>query len=253
MTLYISVVNHNHDKMICENPTLRELASEHKVILKSNTPSTEELKEYCKKADIILLQGSDKKGFGANNNEVFKYAETTLNMSNNDHFLVLNPDVEVTNENINLLLSQVAKDNTKISTINLFKNKEMTEYDNSIRQFPTLMNPIKTLAGIKRTDHYNKSIIYKPTVIDWAAGSFLLFKFEVYKELSGFDEQYFMYFEDVDICRRSFNKGDFIIYYPHYKAIHTAQMTNRKILSVNFLHYLFSTVKYFIKNNKHNK
>lgn len=64
MTLFISVINHNHDDMICENETLKSLAKEHTVILKSNTLVTNPLKTYCEEAGITLLQGTISKGFG---------------------------------------------------------------------------------------------------------------------------------------------------------------------------------------------
>ncbi len=246
MALFISVVNHNHDEMICANPTLKELATKHTVLLKSNTQATAKLQNYCKKNHIILLQGTEKKGFGANNNEVFNYAEQNLTLGKNDYFLVLNPDVEISLESIEQLLYIVTTNNYAISTINLFKNREMTEYDNSIRRYPSILNPIKTVLKIKRTDHYDKSKITQPMTVDWAAGSFLLFKYEIYKQLDGFDEKYFMYFEDVDICKRVKNKNHHLYYIPIIKGIHLAQHKNRNLFSLEVLYYLNSYFKYYL-------
>lgn len=246
MNLFISVINHNHDEMICDNSTLKNLATEHSVILKSNTNATKKLKEYCQNSGIILLQGNKKKGFGANNNEVFAYAKQQLNASKKDLFLVMNPDVTIEKNTVNALITSAINDNSGISTINLYLNKEMTIYDSSIRLFPLLLNPVKTLLGMKRTDHYDKSKINNPIHIDWAAGSFLLFTFSVYEQLHGFDEKYFMYFEDADICRRAYKKGIRVIYYPNYRAVHEAQLTNRKIISKSFIYYLSSNIRYFL-------
>jgi len=246
VTLFISVVNHNHDEMICDNSTLKDLALEHQVILKSNTQASTSLKKYCEENQIHLIQGTNRKGFGANNNEVFRYAEKKLGMKNNDYFLVLNPDVEIDAFTIFDLLKRVKKDNSLISTINLYRDREMTIYDNSIRRFPSLLNPIKTLFGMKRTDHYDKSKISTSLHVDWAAGSFLLFEFSVYEQLNGFDEKYFMYFEDADICRRASMKDILITYYPYYKAIHDAQFNNRSIFTKTFIYYAHSNFRYFI-------
>ncbi|MGD8232989.1 glycosyltransferase family 2 protein [Vibrio sp. TRT 1302] len=246
MALFISVINHNHDDMICDNPTLRNLAKEHTVIIKSNTLASQKLTDYCSSSLIHLIQGQKTKGFGANNNEVFHYAEHKLGMAENDHFLVLNPDVEVANTTINKLLVQSSADKCAISTINLFRNREMTKYDNSIRHFPSLLNPIKSLLKIKNTNHYDKDKICRPTQVDWAAGSFLLFKSGVYKNLGGFNEEYFMYFEDVDICKRASEQlHQKLTYFPQYKAIHFAQHSNRNILSKTFLFYMKSYFLYF--------
>nr|BCN22393.1 rhamnosyltransferase [Vibrio mimicus] len=244
MKLFISVINHNHDQIIVSNPTLQQLATKHHVILKSNTPASQELTDYCFKNNITLLQGKSVKGFGANNNEVYNYARTKLEMKDEDFFLVLNPDVEITLESVNKLISEVMLLSTDIASINLYKDKNLTIYDNSIRHYPKLFSPIKTLLGIKRSDIFDKSVIDKPIRIDWAAGSFLLFKSACYQNLNGFDEKYFMYFEDADICTRANKNGFNVFYIPSIKAIHYASHQNRRIFSKHFIWYWKSSLLY---------
>lgn len=244
MALFISVVNHNHDEMISANDTLKNLAQKHTVIIKSNTEAKTCLQQYCQKSGIHLIQGSSFKGFGANNNEVFKVAKASFNMCNEDYFLVLNPDIEISLESISSLLTELQHTPADISAINLFRDKAMTEYDNSIRHYPKLLNPFKTLLGLPRKDIYNKELIKKPTNIDWAAGSFLLFKALAYEKLNGFDEKYFMYFEDADICTRANIKGYKVMYFPKIKAVHFASHQNRKLFSKHFIWYLSSQFRY---------
>lgn len=247
MALFISVINHNHDEMISRTTTLKNLAQEHTVIIKSNTKAKKCLNEYCKKAGIHLEQGNSFKGFGANNNEVFNIAKTSFGMSDKDYFLVLNPDVEISREAVSLLLTELEHMPADISAINLFRDKAMSEYDNSIRHYPKLLNPFKTLLGLPRKDIYNKEFINKPINIDWAAGSFLLFKANSYQELKGFDEKYFMYFEDADICTRAHLLGFNIKYFPNIEAIHLASHQNRKLLSKHFLWYWHSSLRYYFR------
>lgn len=233
--------------MICSNPTLRNLATKHTVILKSNTPATEELKTYCIDSGIILIQGKEKKGFGANNNEIFAYALKQLQIKSDDYFLVLNPDVIIGAPEINELLKLANKYNTDISAINLYKNIKKMEYDNSIRHYHSLLNPFKSLFRLPRNDIYDKSRIKEPLAIDWAAGSFLLFSVKCYLQLGGFDERYFMYFEDTDICTRANNVGLKVMYFPQIEAIHLAAYNNRKVLSKHFKWYLRSLLRYHIR------
>lgn len=249
MALFISVINHNHDEMISGSTTLKNLAQQHTVIIKSNTKAKTSLKEYCKKAGIYLEQGNSFKGFGANNNEVFNIAKTSFGMREKDYFLVLNPDVEISREAVSLLLAELEHTPADISAINLFRDKAMTEYDNSIRHYPKLLNPFKTLLGLPRKDIYNKELIKKPTNIDWAAGSFLLFKALAYEKLNGFDEKYFMYFEDADICTRANIKGYKVMYFPKIKAVHFASHQNRKLFSKHFIWYLSSKFRYHFQHN----
>jgi N-acetylglucosaminyl-diphospho-decaprenol L-rhamnosyltransferase len=244
MTVFISVVNHRHDELITNSNTLACLAKKYSVIIKSNTRPSDNLKKYCTKNDIHLLHTNKKNGFGTNNNDVFKYSLENLNLEKNDYFLVLNPDVEISVEALSKLLTAATKNQSDISTINLFRNTDMTIYDYSIRKKPTLLNPIKTIFGFKRNDFYNKDEIKNPIEVDWASGSFLLFKSDCYQSLNGFNEKYFMYFEDADICRRAHSKNYSVVYYPEIKAVHYASFKNRKIFSRHTLWYLFSSVRY---------
>ena len=242
--LYISVINHSHDSIIIKNPTLKKLASVHVVIIKSNTPAGAELKNYCKAGNIILLESAGKKGFGANNNEIFSYSKNELGMKNDDLFLVLNPDIVISVTSIDDLIRGINTKNIDIASINLFKDSEYQIYDNSIRHYPNVLSPIRSLFGLKRNDLYDKATITTPTRIEWASGSFLLFKVDTYKKLNGFDEKYFMYFEDADICTRANKEGLNVYFFPSIKGIHYASHQNRLLFSRHFFWYLLSSVKY---------
>lgn len=233
--------------MISENDTLKNLAQKYTVIIKSNTEAKTCLKQYCQKSGIHLIQGSSFKGFGANNNEVFQVARNTFGMCDDDFFLVLNPDIEINTEAVAELLERHKKTAADISAINLFKDRAMIEYDYSIRHYPKLLNPLKALLRIPRHDLYDKAVIQNPVKIDWAAGSFLLFKVSCYSSLKGFDEKYFMYFEDADICTRANLKGHNVVYFPNIKAVHFASHQNRKLFSKHFIWYCGSSIRYHLK------
>ncbi|MBF9001169.1 glycosyltransferase [Vibrio nitrifigilis] len=245
MAVFISVVNHNHDEMIVSDNTLKELSKQYSVVLKSNTQPTLELTAYCNDAGIHLLTSNQPKGFGANNNEIFEFTKKKLDMKTEDYFLALNPDVIIDNQSLNQLVKLADTHQSDISAINLYRNKEKTEFDNSIRRQHSLLNPLRGLLGVLRKDIYDKSTIKEPVRIDWAAGSFLLFRAETYEELGGFDERYFMYFEDADICKRAIQKGKNVMYFPQIEAIHLAQHDNRKIFSKNFFWYTISLIKFY--------
>ncbi|MFH0264230.1 glycosyltransferase family protein [Vibrio rumoiensis] len=247
MNVYISIVNHHHDTMIVDNPTLPSLAKKFIVIIKSNTQATTRLTEYCLKHKIHLLQGHITKGFGTNNNEVFQYVKSHLNPTTEDFFLALNPDVEIAVDSVSDLIAQAIEYQADISAINLYTDKSFNNYDQSIRRYPSLLSPLKSLVGIPRSDVYDKSKIDTPTRVEWAAGSFLLFTINSFELLNGFDERYFMYFEDADICTRA-NKSNLNVYYfPSIKAVHFASHQNRRLLSKHFIWYWQSSIRYQIR------
>lgn len=247
MKLYVSIVNHHHDDLICSNKMLEAIAQKYTVIIKSNTTPNDSLNNFCNKNNIKLLIGDKTKGFAANNNDVFKSISNKINFDS-DYFLILNPDIFIQPDAIERLLKQAEEHHSDISAINLFKDLEKKTFDNSIRYSPSLLNPIKSLLNIKRNDFYDKSKIENPHDIDWAAGSFLLIRCNVFRKLEGFDPSYFMYYEDADLCRRAHKLGFTIKYFPEITAIHLAQHQNRKILSKHFYYYCCSFTRYFLKS-----
>ena len=56
--------------------------------------------------------------------------------------------------------------------------------------------------------------------VDWLLGSFLFMRADFLKILKGFDERFFMYFEDTDLCRRFWQKNWKVVYYPRARIIH---------------------------------
>lgn len=242
--LFISTVSHNSDQMIVEKNVLPSLSSSFEVVVKCNTKCTELLRSLSMESNVHIIDGEYSRGFGDNNNIVFEYCKNNLGMMSDDYFLVLNPDVVIDACTLNQLLKRVVNGCVNISTINLYKDLELKKTEGSIRRFPGVFTPLVAFLLGRNPDEYDKTSIFREVFVDWAAGSFLLFKASVYEELDGFDERFFMYFEDVDICRRAKKYGYNVIYYPDLKATHFGAYRNRKILSKNFAWYLRSYIVY---------
>jgi hypothetical protein len=86
--------------------------------------------------------------------------------------------------------------------------------------------------------------------VDWAAGSFLLFRSGMYTELNGFDTSYFMYCEDIDICWRAKVKVKSpVVYLPHIKALHYAKHANRNVFSKHFYWHVKGVLRFLAKKN----
>lgn len=181
-------------------------------------------------------------GFG-HNNIVFEYCKSELLMNDQDYFLVVNPDLVSTSIMIKKLVSMMAASNTKIAGVNLIKDSIHTIYDNSVRSFPTLIQFIKSFLGMDSTI-IDKSLVKKEQKVDWIAGYFLAFKSSHYAKLKGFDERYFMYCEDIDICFRSKQQGEPIVFFPQIKMQHLAEHANRRIFSKHFYWHVTSVIRF---------
>jgi|WetSurMetagenome_2_1015567.scaffolds.fasta_scaffold17361_2 GT2 family glycosyltransferase len=56
--------------------------------------------------------------------------------------------------------------------------------------------------------------------VDWVSGAGMIVKKDIFKKIGGFDERFFLFYEDADICKRLKNEGFCIYYFPFSKIIH---------------------------------
>lgn len=245
MSVFISVISHGHGKLIEKLACLSKLAKKYTVVVKINRKE-QGLVQYLVENNIRYIDRSYGIGFGHNNNEVFTYCKEHLSMADDDHFLVHNPDVISDLDSIELLIESMLKDNTEVAGVNLFKDENFAISDNSIRYFPSFSQFTKSFLGVGNSTIINKELVKCSKEVDWAAGSFLAFKASHYASLEGFDEGYFMYCEDIDICYRSKLMHVPVIYYPHVKMRHLAEHANRSVFSRHFFWHIKSVIRFLL-------
>ncbi|GDY24135.1 rhamnosyltransferase WbbL [Agarivorans sp. Toyoura001] len=245
MSVFISVVSHGHGKLIQELGCLLELAKHFHVVVKINKKEPE-LLPYFEGHGIHYIDSDYGLGFGHNNNMVYRYCQHQLGMKPDDIFCVFNPDVVSTSAVFKQLLERMKLDNCQLAGVNLYKDEDFTIPDNSIRHFPSLFELVKSFLGLGNNTQIDKSKVLTPISVDWAAGSFLAFKSSLYQQLKGFDQGYFMYCEDIDICFRSKQMGVPLTFYPDIRMLHLAKHANRKIFSKHFYWHVSSVVRFLM-------
>lgn len=76
-----------------------------------------------------------------------------------------------------------------------------------------------------------------PAVVDWVSGACMAARRDLLEELGGFDERFFMYFEDADLCRRTREAGKLVYYLPGVEVVHhTGKSSRSKPLATWRLH-----------------
>ncbi|WP_220721026.1 glycosyltransferase family 2 protein [Agarivorans litoreus] len=245
MSVFISVVSHGHGSLIKELACLEQLAEHFVVVVKVNKEEPK-LVSYLEQHGIHYIDSEYGLGFGHNNNVVFRYCQAKLGMTEDDFFCVFNPDLVAESEVISQLIDEMKLDGCELAGVNLFKDRAWTIPDNSIRHFPTLLEFIKSFLGVGNSTQIDKDKITKSTTVDWAAGSFLAFQSSLYSRLKGFDEGYFMYCEDIDICFRSKQLGAQLRFYPEAKMLHLAKHANRKLFSKHFYWHVTSVIRFLL-------
>lgn len=245
--IFIAVVSHGHGELIERLNVLGSLSRNKEIVVavKTNIPDVK-LKMYCKDNNIVFLDGEYFYGFGYNNNAIFKYCLSELKMTEKDYFVVLNPDLIIDDCRILKLVNRMRSEKVCFATINLFKDSFFTSYDQSVRRFPGAIDFINSFLFKKNNTCLNREKIHKPMLVDWCAGSFMVYTVAHYMRLLGFNTRYFMYCEDIDICYRSHLIGERVRYYPDIKAQHLAHHSNRRFLSKHFFWHVKSIFVYLL-------
>ncbi|MDT4866609.1 hypothetical protein FQZ97_1014710 [compost metagenome] len=118
--------------------------------------------------------------------------------------------------------------------------------EDSVRRFPNFQRLVTRLF-IEQGSDYPLAQEQAPVFPDWVAGMFMLFRAEDFARLRGFDEGFRLYYEDVDICVRTWKMGRPVSVCPQVSVIHDAQRTSRRNLRYMRWH-LASMARYLLKH-----
>ena len=231
----ISIVSHGQGELV--KKLLKSLISknfislDYEIMITFNKEEpTNFLKEF-ENLNIKVIKNKKEKGFAENHN--FAFME-----SSKSYFIISNPDIEI--QDFGNLFDE-SLDISEFITCPLIFDKK-GELEDNFRDFPTPFSLTLRKLGFK----VNQS---SSTKFDWAAGMFLIFPKNLYELLGGFDDKYFMYFEDVDLFYRSKQMGINYLCNHTIKVIHDARRSSRKEIFY-FLIHLKSAVRFFLKIKK---
>jgi len=188
-----------------------------------------------------LIKGDKNLGFGHGHNEIIK-------MIGSDYHLILNPDIEFT-ENTVGLLTKYMESNPDIALI----TPEIRNVDGSVQHLPKIFPKLRytlssTVPFLKkyRSDYtMSKNIIKNPIDIEICTGCFMFARTKNLKKVNGFDEKFFLYFEDFDLSMRMKKTGR-IVYYPLTNVTHLWHRDTKKSIKP-FLMQIFSMIKFYKK------
>jgi len=241
--IYISVVSHNNDDLIEENYThLPKSIGNYQIeVCIIDNVGSENLKLICSKNNIKYYCDGKVRGYGGNNNLNFQL----YNPKSEDIFIIANPDTIIQNSNFLNIIEDFEISKVDIFGVKVFESKNLEVWSSHNRSFPALLDPLISLVFKKKMFAHDPDVIAYP---DWIGGAFMMFKASSFRKLEGFDEFFFMYYEDTDICKRAKKNGMNIKYNPEFYIIHEAKRDGRKLFSKNFFMNLTSMIKYFYKH-----
>lgn len=257
--LSILIVNYNQKyfpRLCFEALEKSKTNFEYEVIFCDNN-STDESLAFLKSAEdskkIRLVRTHKNLGYGKANNLAAKKAH-------GKYLLVLNADVMVEEDTLQKMVDYLENHHD----VGILAPK-LVYHDGNVQpscrrdfKFMDLFIKrtfLKKIPPFKKRYHHYVMADYdknKEQEVDLVTGAFMMMPRALFERVSGFDERYFLFMEDFDLCRKIRNLCCKIIYYPHAKATHYhKRLSEGSALSlvfkkISWLH-LSSAIKYFWK------
>lgn len=186
--------------------------------------------------NLRRFENASAQGFGANHNAAFQHCD-------NPFFCVANPDVRLLNDPFPEMIA--CMDDPKVGLVAPRVVDPAGNWEDSARYFPT---PVNLAAKMFRLNEGRYPVAGEaPMLVDWVAGMFMLFRAEAFRDIGGFDDGFFLYYEDVDICARLWKAGWKVMLHPGVSVVHAAQRTSRRNPRYMAWH-LSSMARYFAKH-----
>jgi N-acetylglucosaminyl-diphospho-decaprenol L-rhamnosyltransferase len=217
--LTLSIVSHRQNALVNEllADIERHCASRVTVVLTENLPDSTALATGRLSCPVEVITNPAVKGFGANHNAAFARCRTS-------YFCVANPDIRLSRDPFAALVECASEPGGALAGP-LVRSPDGGVED-SARRFPTIGSLLKKLFAGSGGPEYpiDRGVV----TVDWVAGMFMLFRADAFRAISGFDERFFLYYEDVDICRRLQKQGLQVRYDPRVEVVHDARRTSRR-------------------------
>lgn len=226
-----------------ENLSKRIYIIDNSCYLNNNSYKKDFLKAIEQYPDVEYVDCEKNLGFGKGHNFV-------LSKLNSEIHAIVNPDIVLysdaftplvdflkKNDDVGMTAPIITDENNNIQRV---YRRDITVYDLFTRYFPFSLFK-------KRIDFHTMCDVDKTKDFEcpFIQGSFLVLRTDLFKELNGFDDRYFMYAEDADLCR-TIRKKCKIVVHPTAKVVHKWEKASHTSLKLMRIHFC-SLMKYFNK------
>jgi N-acetylglucosaminyl-diphospho-decaprenol L-rhamnosyltransferase len=188
-------------------------------------------------------------GFAAANNVGFKAAHGR-------YLLALNPDTEIRSGTFAELLD-IMDAEPQIGAASVIQEKEDGTLQPSIRRDPSVGRALsealwlRALPGLSfwQEQQMQPEAYERDHAVDWVVGAFLLLRRDVIDAVGGFDERFFMYSEETDLCRRIRDAGWQVRHLPSMRILHYGGAPSPRLMAQQ----AFSRIEYARKHFGHGR
>ena len=239
----VIIVSWNARAHLCRCLEHLEQQMPHELIVVDNG-STDGSREMLRERPDLQLIELDNPGFGAANNAAAKLA-------GGEYLLLLNSDCEL-DRNAMQLLADELRDDPRVGIVGPLLRFPNGRLQPSMGRAPTLLTEMLQKTMLHRLINY---YTYSPRSYvsdrdaDWVTGACMMVRRKLYEELGGFDEQFFMYMEDLDLCDRARAAGYAIRFTPRASAVHHLHGSHADVGTRMLLEREWSSRRYFLKHH----
>ena len=232
-------VAHKSDDIIKKNIDIIKLFN---VIIVDNSNSSD-LKNYLSKFDNITFINSPNLGFGHANNLAANNAQTP-------YIFIVSPDIFFTISSLEILYNEfLSYKNVGVAGPSLFDESNIRRNNSSLS---FLKKKIYRNSFQRKIYKYIYQTLADGNIsCDYIIGCSMLFKKSFFLDIGGFDEQFFIYYEDNDICDRIRSRNKMVLEIPSSKMIHLQGKSTKADFKINALlsiTHKISEYKYLCKN-----
>ncbi len=247
--LSFAIVTYNNEKIITDtiNSLVANIPEEYNYkVLVFDNDSNDNTVELIRglKGNIEVFELKQNLGFGYGHNQA-------LNVIDSDYHFVVNPDILLEDKSQIRKMCTYLDENSEIGLLS-----PLIVYPDLRIQYLCKVNPTVFDMLIRRiSPNFLKArqdrYVMKDTGYDkimdleYASGCFMAFRTSIFREIDGFDEDYFMYLEDADITRRT-NEVSKCIFYPDARVVHAWERSAHKSLKFAII-TMKSMITYFNK------
>ena len=230
---------HKSDSIIKKNIDIIKLFN---VIIVDNSNSLD-LKNYLSDFDNITFINSPNLGFGHANNLAVSNAQTP-------YIFIVSPDIFFTISSLEILYSEfLSYKNAGVAGPSLFDVSNIRRSNSSLSFLKKKI--YRNSFQRKIYKNIDQTLADGNISCDYIIGCSMLFKKSFFLDIGGFDEHFFIYYEDNDICDRIRSHNKMVLEIPSSKMIHLqgkSTKANFKINALLSITHKISEYKYLRKN-----
>ncbi|MCB2296778.1 glycosyltransferase family 2 protein [Clostridium tagluense] len=173
---------------------------------------------------------------------------------NSDYILFLNPDTQLFQDTMVKLTSFLLTKDSTIGIVGIQLVDENGNISKTCSRFPTKRQRLCKILGITKLIPSTSANMQEwahdeSKVVDQVMGAFFVAEQVLFKRLNGFDERFFVYYEEVDFAKRAYNFGKKSYFFADSKAFHKGGGTSEQVLDKRLFYSLSSFLKYQKKHN----